>query len=127
MTLRLTFFFISSITLALVHLMAMEFSLYWKHVWLDMPMHFLGGFCVALGYAIIPFFKIQLPESLTTVWVYLGAVLLVGIAWEVFELFTGISLANDAENLLLDTSVDVVLDLCGGYVAYALIKRIDVL
>ncbi len=125
MTIRLTLFFIASITLALVNAVALEFSLYWKYLWLDVPMHLLGGFCVALGYSIIPFFGITLPKIFHSKWAYLSVVLLVGLAWEVFEFGFGISIANDAENLIPDTSMDLVLDLLGGYAGYVVAQRMN--
>ena len=124
MKLRLSLFFVASVTLALINALALEFSLYWRYLWLDMPMHFLGGFCVALGYGIIPFFGIRLPRCLETRGAYLGAVLLVGLAWELFEYVFGISLVNDAGNLISDTSMDLVLDLLGGYIGYLLLQKI---
>lgn len=125
MNISVALFLIASVTLALVNAVALKFSLYWHFLWLDMPMHFLGGLCVALGYGIIPFFGITLPKFLRSKWAYLGATLLVGLAWELFEFVFGISLANDAENLIPDTSLDLVLDLLGGYVGYLLIQKMN--
>lgn len=123
MTTRMTFFLIAISTLALAQQAAMTFFLYWKYLWLDMPMHFLGGVCVALGFSILPFLRINLPPRMRTLPAYLAFVLFVGILWETFEFANGISLVSEKEHLLSDTLIDLILDLCGGYLGYLIIKH----
>jgi hypothetical protein len=117
-------FFLSSIAiLALTHVLAMEFYLYWTYHWLDIFMHLLGGVSVALGYASLPFFGIQLPKRFSTISTYLLIVLVVGLFWEVFELSIGTSLTGE-EDFVLDTVSDLVLDVLGGALGYYLINRL---
>jgi membrane associated rhomboid family serine protease len=125
MIIQLTLFFTASITLAIVNAIAIEHTLYWKYLWLDMPMHVLGGICAALGYAILPFFHIHLPKQFVTLTAYLVFVLLVGIGWELFEFVNDISLANATENFITDTSMDLFLDLIGGAFGYWISKRVS--
>ncbi len=118
MILRVTLFLIAMSTLAITHYVATINFLYWRYTWLDIPMHFLGGLCVALGFSILPFFRITLPERYRTLIWYLLMVFAVGIAWEVFEYINGISLASPHERLLTDTLGDLFFDLLGGYTGY---------
>ncbi len=85
-------------------------------------MHFYGGFCVALGYAILPFFRITLPKKYTGVVGYLAFVLFVGIVWELYELAFGLSLIGGVQAFIPDTTSDIILDLMGGYVGYRLVR-----
>lgn len=50
----------------------------------------------------------------------LGLTLVVGVAWEVFELAIGISLREP--NFITDSSIDLVMDLVGAAVAYGMIQ-----
>ena len=123
MHILLVFFLAALSTLAMVHITALEFFLYYQYLWLDMPMHFLGGACIALGLGALPFFKIHLPPWLTTLSGTLVIVFIVGTLWEIFELMFGISVAGK-EDIVRDTAVDFVFDLLGGTVGYYVGKRI---
>lgn len=83
-------------------------------------MHFLGGITVALGYSIVPFFRAgRRSARCEGVQWYLAAVLIVGIAWELFEYLGGISLTTES-SFVLDTMLDIVMDLGGGFVGYGI-------
>lgn len=88
-----------------------------------MPVHILGGICVALGFSILPYFRIYIPKRFQTLGMYLIVVLMVGILWELFEFFNGISLVAD-DDFTLDTAIDLILDLVGGAFGYYLVTRI---
>lgn len=123
MTLRLTFFFTALITLAIVHLAATHFFLYWKYTWLDMPIHALGGAVVMLGLFILPFFRIMLPPSLRSFRGSIALVLLVGVLWEIFEYAFGISIpAGSHESFAVDTATDLLMDLFGGALGYVVAR-----
>ncbi len=123
MILRVALFLIAISTLAVVHYVATVNFFYWRYSWLDMPMHFLGGLCVALGFAILPFFRITLPPQYRTLIPYLLFVFFIGIVWEVFEYVNGISLADEHERLITDTLGDLILDLLGGCLGYFVSKH----
>ena len=101
--------------LDVAHIVATDFYLYWTYLWLDIPMHALGGAVVALGfltccarYARVDFWRGFL--------VTLGAVITVGVAWEVFEYMTGI--ADSEPGYVGDTILDLIMDIFGGCVGY---------
>lgn len=119
------FFFISAVVLALANNLAVSFSLYWQYLWLDIPMHALGGIVAALGF--LSFFAHHLPhKKRTRFFVVLLAVLFVGIAWEVFEYFNGIGLTRE-KSIIADTALDLVMDLVGGVIAFFVAERVATL
>lgn len=122
MQVLVTFFLSALMTLALVHILALKFFLYWKYTWLDIPVHVLGGVCVALGFSILPYLRINLPSRYATFFAYMTFVLLVGLAWEVFEIMSGMNSID--EYFLSDTLLDLSMDLCGGWLGYTLMRRI---
>ena len=85
-------------------------------------MHFLGGLCVALGFAVLPFFKINFRSMYTTFPSYMTVVLLVGLSWEVFEIVAGVNIID--EYFIGDTMLDLIMGIAGGAVGYGLVKRI---
>jgi hypothetical protein len=111
--------FIALISLAALHIAAIIFALYWHYVWLDVVTHFLGGVWVALAVQLARAWMGQ--PLLNSVWV-LVMVLIVGIAWELFELLTGIPREN---NYMFDTSIDLVMDSLGALVGYAVSRGIE--
>jgi hypothetical protein len=111
-------FIISLSVLAVGHILSLTFYLYWTYLWLDIPMHFLGGMTVALG--LLTFFAKYVPRSLRGFVLTLGVVFVVGIAWEVFELVNG--LIDIELRPIADTLLDLVLDLMGGALGYALAR-----
>ncbi len=115
-----TLFFSAATTLALVHIAATEFFLYWKYLWFDIPMHFLGGVVCALGIAILPFFRIQYIEKHSSFLLYMVLVLSIGICWELFEYSVG--LYHLETNLISDIILDMCMDILGGAVGYGMVK-----
>jgi hypothetical protein len=109
-------FLLAALSLMVAHLLALEFSLYWRYLWLDMPMHILGGMVAALGYLsardLLPFLPLRYFSLLMT----LIFVLLVAVTWEVFEVQIGVIF--EEAHYVLDTVIDLCLGLCGGAIGY---------
>jgi len=111
--------------LAIAHMTAEYYHLYWTYRWLDIPMHFVGGvwvalamvwFCFRSGYVrnVRPLF------SLFTAAVIGG--LLIGLAWELYEFVVWqVSGSGLPYNYLQDTLMDLTMDLLGGFFAYTLL------
>lgn len=110
------------ISIAALQLTAHTFYLYYLWWWADIVMHFLGGFFVALG--ILWFIRFEVPISwrhyvpvfLTT----LIGTLAVGVGWEVFERVFD---AYAARNYVLDTTLDILMDIVGMLAAYFVFLR----
>ncbi len=75
-----------------------------------MPMHFLGGFWVALLSAYL--FSLQNTRA-TNVARIIFSVLVIGILWEFFEIGVNEYVARNPFNAL-DTFSDIAYDLAGG-------------
>lgn len=113
---------ISLSVLAAIHLIALELYLYWYYLWLDVPVHFLGGVVVTLG--VFAAYELKLPLARWvsgTFWRVLTVVWLVMIAWEVFEVWAGIPIL---ENYPYDTALDLLMGCLGGIAGYYLAKRL---
>lgn len=118
---------LSSITiLGITHFVALEFYLYWKYLWLDLPMHALGGIVVALGIFALPLLSfIRLPERYLSPSFVLTGVLIVGLIWELFEIAIGIPLIE--EGFEIDILADLTMDILGGAIGYIVGSRIRML
>ncbi len=111
-------FFVALI--AAIHLLGLEYYLYWRFLWLDLVSHTLGGIWLGLlVFSVRTFFRY--PPNL--VWSVVGAIV-IGIGWEIFEVVAGIP--REA-NWTFDTSLDILMDalggVIGGYLANFLSKR----
>ncbi len=113
-------FLLALSVMAIAHSVFSAFFLYWSYPWIDVPMHLLGGMVVALGFlTYVPLARMRTRRPLL---VTLGAVLVVGCAWEVFEFHSGITLTERLP--VLDTALDLVCDLLGGMAGYVCVQRI---
>lgn len=100
-----------------LHLLALKFFLYWTTDWFDILMHFLGGLLV--GLTMITFMRRihkegeYINNKLLVASVVL-AVLVIGLTWELWELFVGLS---DAIKDKKDSILDVIMDMIGASAA----------
>jgi hypothetical protein len=103
-------------------------KLYWYYsIWyFDMPMHFLGGFCV--GLAAIWFWSYKNEAfhiSPKLIYEVILVVLIIGVGWEIFEIIFNNIIAQGPFDIL-DTIHDVIFDLSGGTFAILyFIKRFE--
>ncbi len=114
------FFLISFSLLAVIHYLAIKLFLYWQLVWFDMPMHFFGGAVVALGVYTLRDLRI-LPATFLKPFKVLVIVFLVACVWEVFEALAVIPV-DEFDHI--DTVIDLVFGLGGGYVGYLVGNRL---
>ena len=100
--------------IALMHIGGFGLYLYWRLQNYDKVVHFLSGLWVAFAclYLVKRIFKKDLSRRKAF---FIGIVLalLVGIAWELFELKYGITFWR-ARGYTADTSGDVAFDIIGG-------------
>lgn len=108
----------------LLNYLAMTFYWYSSVWYLDMLMHFLGGFWVAL--ASIYLFPPK-NSSLESILKIFFVVLMVGVGWEMFEILVDWFITGNSFNFL-DTASDLFFDLSGGLCAvlYSLKKIVFV-
>ncbi|MFZ2555352.1 MAG: hypothetical protein WAZ27_03150 [Minisyncoccia bacterium] len=99
-----------------VHIVALHLYLYWYFPWLDLLVHFSGGLWVALVSAWLLLMTRREP----TLFVLIACVIAIGIAWEVFEYTIGMSRGS---TFVMDTSLDILMDLLGGIAGVILARR----
>lgn len=105
--------FLILVLVSILHWVASSEGYYWTVEWYDFMMHFLGGVWVALfslwisgmryGHLIKPFVK---------GWNLVFVTIIVGIAWELFEVALGF---NDTtmQGYFGDTTQDLIMDVLG--------------
>ncbi|HYD93156.1 MAG TPA: hypothetical protein VEB18_01710 [Candidatus Paceibacterota bacterium] len=98
--------------LSLLQHWALADFLYWRYVWFDVPMHYLGG--VALGSFLIALSPQFRPR------VYLLGIIILIIGWEVFEYIFGLPREH---NYVLDTSIDLLMGTLGALTTYIIARR----
>lgn len=107
--------------LAVSHYFLLEFYLYWRYTWLDIPMHLLGGMVVALGFVSLPDFFPKLPAKWFSISNTILAVFIVALTWEVFEVLIGAT--ADEPRYILDTLGDLTCGLTGGFFGHFLASK----
>ena len=103
--------------IAALDVVASIFYLHWTLWWFDIVLHFLAGAAVSMALIVIwqnisnhlEFNKLK--EILMLV---LGT-LLIGLLWEIFELFFDITSFSDGIFYWRDTFSDLIMDICGGF------------
>lgn len=115
--------FITIVIIAILHFSALQFFLYWKFWWFDILTHFLGGLWVSISllwfffqFGSVNVFKNKKNHIFLVAFV---GTILIGVMWEIFEYYFGISGVN-ASNYVRDTATDIFFDLMGGIVAYGI-------
>lgn len=110
----LYFIFLISLALFLANDFAIKANLYWTTSWADMITHTMGGMVVSgLIIFILSFNKSYKFNAKTTI----ISTLFVGILWEIFELYNGLTFLTD-KGYTMDTLGDLFFDMVGGYLGY---------
>ncbi len=97
--------------LAYFQYVALEHFLYWRYLWLDTFMHFLGGLTVSVFLAAL----LDRKRAL----VFLLGMLVIAAGWELFELSINAERENNFE---FDTSLDLLMDAVGMSLGYVLAR-----
>lgn len=96
-----------------LNFLANKFFWYSSIWYLDMIMHFLGGFWVGL---FVFYLLKEEAISFRLIFKILLFVFFVGIGWEIYEVLVDKVITKDSFNIL-DTSSDLFFDLSGGLYA----------
>ena len=120
------FTFILILIIAILHELALNFFLYWKFWWFDILMHFLGGLwigLISLWFYFLSGYVKYTKKRITFIFVLSSvSVLVVGIAWELFELLVEFDFSSE---YLFDTISDLILDILGALTASIILINID--
>lgn len=103
------------------HILGTIENYYWSTNWYDFPMHFFGGLWISL---FILWFDawIPLPIRPNSALKVIGFVLVVGIIWELYELYFQLTNIYDV-GYTWDTSHDLIMDVLGGTLGWFLIHK----
>ena len=106
-------------------MLGLKLLLYWTIAWYDILLHFLGGAWVALGFVWLLFYsgfieRVPAIVARYRIWWTLGAVVLVGVIWEIYEYVFGLTAAY---GYALDTTLDLVMDMVGAGAVLLVIPR----
>jgi hypothetical protein len=116
--------FFVGITVAVLHKIALSFSLYWTIWWFDIPMHFLGGALMALITLFIiydsKFFNFSVKKPIVIFSAAIGMTLIIGLSWELWELYMGFT---DVYKDQIDTMADLINDTLGAITVYLYSKN----
>lgn len=99
------------VLIAVTHLSALQWSLYWYYIWLDVPMHFAGGAWLALAGSWL-LLRFGYKHDVLPVFTF---VIVGSIGWEIFEVWAGVARES---NFLFDTVLDLTMDVAGGIVGF---------
>ncbi|MCA9361717.1 hypothetical protein KC845_04155 [Candidatus Kaiserbacteria bacterium] len=113
-------FIISLSLLAVLHYIALELYLYWQIWWLDIPMHLFGGAIIVFGLYSLQELGILKDRSYSLLNI-LTAVLVIAIAWEVFQYLITTVMKDD---FVVDTLSDIMFGLSGSLLGYTVAKRL---
>lgn len=111
-------FVLSLAVLAVLHNLALAFSLYWRFGWFDIFMHFFGGAVVALGLFTLKDFIKDIPDRLQYFIPVISGVIVVILSWELFEILIGVPVWEPGYGI--DTIVDLVMGVLGGFVGFVI-------
>jgi len=108
-----------SVLILFLHKLALDFFIYWTTDWYDIIMHFLGGFVIALiAYLLVDRVVGLHPIKQNTLSHFsfvFGILLIVGLGWELFEIWTELI---DPIADRLDSLMDLLMDSVGGITAF---------
>jgi hypothetical protein len=105
-----------AILIGVLQLLGVRENLFYMIPWYDWPMHFLGGFWIGLIFAVCSVSFFQTRSSSVRVSVILIGTITVGVLWEFFELYLGITALSDL-GYHFDTFHDLLMDALGGITA----------
>lgn len=111
----LAFIFILSLTLFFTNSFALKANLYWTTSWADIITHSLGGM-VVLGLIMLVSLQ-KTPTKGFKVFRMMSLVVFIGVVWELFELYNGMTFITD-KGYWLDTAGDIFFDILGAYLGY---------
>lgn len=116
--------FISTILISFFHWAALKFYFYWTIEWFDIFMHVFGGFLIGLiaVFLLLRFLSEEVRNNLKISFLLMiSFVLIVGLAWELWEIFVGFT---DIIDDRIDTIVDLIMDFIGGYLAFIYARKL---
>ena len=108
-----------AIFIAICHLFALKFYIYWTDMWFDIPMHILSGALISsIGLWAVyfsPLKSILLNSQKKVFLISILFALIVGLLWEIFELNFGLISYLFVD--MVDSIKDLIDDVIGSLIA----------
>jgi len=108
------------VVIALLHVAAMNYNLYYFLWWFDLLMHFLGGlWCGFFTLFYVMYFDRVRGAHYSRLRIWMAALsvtLVVGIAWEFYEYFFGFTFTSKP-SYQIDVILDLIMDTLGAVLA----------
>ncbi len=112
-------YFFPPVLVLIIHTILMLFGIYSTHDWIDIPMHFIGGFSVAVTFTLILkslqrndlLGKMNLLVFLTFV---VSLTAFTAVLWEFWEFLADVFVSLGAQLGIADTMLDLFLGILGG-------------
>ena len=113
------------VLIALLHISAIELSLYRLLWWFDVLVHFLAGLWVG-GFSLWIYFRsgyIKKPvQTIARAFIVVAsAIAVISIVWEFYEIAIGIPIG---ENYVQDTTVDLIMGALGAFMGFVYYVRV---
>jgi hypothetical protein len=119
--LKILSFFIFPVFVFIIHLVFCFYGIYNAFLWMDIPMHFLGG--LAISYMVVLFLKffrekdfISIKKGFVFILVVVSVVVLIAVLWEFYEFLLKYFFHVNTQPSLEDTLEDLFMGLVGGIV-----------
>ena len=118
---KLFYFFRFPIIVFLVSCFLSFFGIYDFYPWIDIPIHFIGGFVIAYSFVLIlNFWKeknlIKINNKLIYILFIVALVSLIAVFWEFWEYVMDYFFNYQCQFGLWDTMLDLFLGILGGFV-----------
>lgn len=103
--------------ISVLNLIATIFYLHWTTWWFAAGLHFLSGFVIAMITILFiqHFYNITAFKLLKIILITVIASFIVGVLWEVYELYFGITFLSDGMVYVVDTASDLIMNICGSF------------
>ena len=110
-------FIITLFSVGLLELVTIKLHLFITIFWFDMVMHFFGGFLAGMFALWVLTWKKQRNFSYGQMLLWgMGMAFVIGIIWEVFELYFGITYIH-LPDYWSDNGMDIIMDISGGLIS----------
>ncbi len=104
--------------MTVLYFVGLALYLTWVLWWYDILLHFLGGVWVGLAVCTAFSFYERQPRFVHII----AGVLVIGVAWELFEVAVG---APREANYAFDTSLDLVMDTIGSIAGFFVARHVS--
>ena len=109
--------FILLFVVAILNFLGTTFYLYWTLWGFDTVVHFLAGASVSMAVVLFweYYFPNKTPSLIKTIFLAVLVAFIIGILWEIYELYFDLTSFSDGIVYVRDTLSDLLMDITGGF------------